>query len=99
MVEAINHANLYAASLAHASKLEQAPCVFRRLALDIYNYYKYFLTKSESGLVKWPYSPSPSDNPHKMKAEAIWKAGASIELPVALSEAGLIKILILSCKI
>lgn len=91
IVEPLNHANLYASALAHASKIKNSPESFKSISLGIYKYFKHFVTVSKTGLSRWPYAPKPTDDKFSLKAEAIWKAGASIELPVALYETGLIK--------
>jgi hypothetical protein len=91
IIEPLNHSNLYAASLAYASRLPSAPLEFNKISLEVYRYFRKFVMRSSSGLIKWPYAPAPQDYGREFVSEPIWKGGATIELPVALANAGLIK--------
>jgi len=90
--EAINHANLYGAALAHGAHLPDAPSRFATIALGIDQWFRQFqvITRHRRTRTKrvahWPYSPGPKDQAGAHHSEAIWKAGASIELPIALAE-------------
>lgn len=88
-IEPINHANIYGAALAYCSEIPEAPPTFQKTAQGIYNYWMNFVRFDRSGL-SWPYNPSP-DSPNDLQAERIWKAGVTIELPVALAHVGLMK--------
>lgn len=89
MVEALNHAALYGAALAHASRLPGAPSTFAPAALGLNRYFQRRCQPAAGGGLAWPYRPAPGD-PADLPSEPIWKAGATIELPIALAEAGLL---------
>src|SRR5699024_2756966 len=53
----------------------------------IYNYQISFVDH-RCGAISWPYAPTPDQDKTALPSEALWKASATIELPVALSESG-----------
>ncbi|MAD52454.1 hypothetical protein [Idiomarina sp. UBA3162] len=90
IVEALNHSHLYGAALAHASRIESAPDNYKRVCKLLLKYFNSFTSRSSDGLIKWPYSPSPGEIATKLSSEALWKAGATVELPVAMLESRII---------
>lgn len=86
VVEALNHSSLYGAALAHASQTMDDPWLMET-ANGLYKYHHSFVDMRGDGL-SWPYAPSPGQDKTVLPSEAIWKAAASIELPLALSEMG-----------
>lgn len=90
IVEALNHSHLYGAAVAHASRIEGASDSYKRTCKLLLKYFQSFISKSSDGVIKWPYSPSPSDKATTLASEALWKAGATVELPVAMLESRVI---------
>lgn len=86
IVEALNHAALYGAALVKASVIHDDPWLIDT-ALGIFRYHLKFIDWREGG-ISWPYSPTPNDDKTTLASEALWKAAATIELPIALSERG-----------
>lgn len=86
IVEALNHSALYGAALTKAARIHDDPWI-GETALGIYRYFEKFIDHRGDG-ISWPYSPNPDDDKEKLPSEALWKAAATIELPVALSEKG-----------
>lgn len=84
IVEALNHSALYGAALAKASCIHDDPW-FKDTALGLYRYFVKFIDQRGNG-ISWPYSPAPGDDRKALSSEALWKAAATIELPIALSE-------------
>ena len=89
IVEPLNHTHVYGAALAHCSLLPYAPKSYPEVALGIHKYWKHFIRKDGKGY-SWPYKPAP-DSPLDQQSEAIWKAGVTVELPIALVETGIMK--------
>ena len=89
IVEPLNHAHVYGAALAYCSLLPYAPATFKETALGIYKYWQHFVRPDGPG-VSWAYMPAPT-SPRDQPSEAVWKAGVTIELPIALIRTGLIK--------
>ena len=83
VVEAINHSNVFGAALAHASMNEADPWL-KETALGLFRYQMYFTVRGPDN-VAWPYAPAPNQA-SPLPSEAIWKAAASLELPIALAE-------------
>ncbi len=89
IVEPLNHTHVYGAALAHCSLLPYAPKLFPEVAMGIHKYWEHFIRKDGDGY-SWPYKPAP-DSPLDEKSEAVWKAGVTVELPIALIETGIMK--------
>lgn len=88
-VEPLNHAHAYGAALSYCSRLDYAPESFTETALGVYRYWIHFVRADGNG-ISWPYMPRP-DSPDDLPSEAIWKAGVTIELPIALVDIGLLE--------
>lgn len=86
VVEALNHSALYGAALTQAAQLVEDDWLIDT-ARGLYQYHVSFTERRGAGLT-WPYAPSPGEDKSEMASEAIWKAAATIELPIALSENG-----------
>lgn len=89
VVEALNHAALFGAAATKASQVIQDPWLMDT-ALGLNRYFRRFVHHRGTS-VSWPYAPSPQDTRGSLPPEAMWKAAATIELPVALSEVGLLE--------
>ncbi len=89
IVEPLNHTHVYGAALAHCSLLPYAPKSYPEIAMGIHKYWEHFIRKDGEGY-SWPYKPAP-DSPLDQKSEAVWKAGVTVELPIALVETGIMK--------
>ena len=87
-VEALNHAHVYGAALAHATRLNGAPPEYAQAALGIRRYFERF-AQADGSALSWPYEPTPEHSMGQLPAEPIWKACISLELPVALHEVGI----------
>lgn len=86
IVEALNHAALYGAAIVHASQQDSSQWLAETAEM-IYNYQISFVDH-RCGAISWPYAPTPDQDKTALPSEALWKASATIELPVALSESG-----------
>jgi hypothetical protein len=103
--EVLNHAAVFGAALAHASRLPQAPDRFSALALGLMAHHRRRMWPAgdwhhrvrwcAGSLLAgrpvprcWPYAASSTGRSGR-RAELLWKAAVTIELPVALVETGL----------
>lgn len=86
IIEALNHSSLYGSALVHASHIFNYPWL-AETADGLFKYHLSFVDRRGEG-ISWPYSPSPDQDRTTLRSEAIWKAAASIELPISLAESG-----------
>jgi len=97
-LEPFNHSNIYAAALVRCLPFSQDKVKQESVIQAISNYYKQAITVLDNQSYSWPYSAESRYswlyflNPNKKtpKSEAIWKAGVTIELPIAAHHAGIV---------
>ena len=87
-VEALNHAHAFGAACVHLAAIT-GEARYREKAEALAAWFRASWTREPNGSLSWPYEPTP-DNRRDRPAEAIWKAGTTLELPVAAVRHGLL---------
>jgi hypothetical protein len=85
--EPLNHNHALGAAFAHLSVLTNKQR-YRAKVDEIAQFFRASVTREENGSWSWPYVSSPHAAPAR-PAETIWKAGTTIEFPVAALRHGL----------
>lgn len=103
-IEVLNHASVFGAALAHASRLPGAPPAWATLAAGLMAFHRAQMWSPGHWLSRpgqwarrmilgsapprcWPYA-APAPTAARPRAELLWKAAVTIELPLALVETG-----------
>jgi hypothetical protein len=85
--EPLNHTHALAATFAHLAALTPAHR-YREKVIEIGQFFRSSVTEEPNGSWSWPYVAAPGSGASR-PAEPIWKAGTTLEFPVAAIRHGL----------